>query len=121
MKRLGFITTLLVFVSFVTVLGRSGYLRTFNGLYGTTGKTLDTCVTCHGSSYSLNSYGTDFQTKLAQLGSDTDALKAIESMDSDKDGDTNIAEIHAETFPGNPSSNLPIEPLTWGQIKSLYE
>ena len=121
MRKLGLIATLFIFVSFVSVLGRSGYLRTFNTLYGTTGETLDNCVTCHGISYTFNSYGADFDTKFLELGNQTDAFKAIESFDSDKDGDTNIIEINTGTFPGNPASNLPVEPVTWGQIKSLFE
>jgi len=119
-KRVGLIVTMLVFASFVVVLGKSSYLGTFNTLYGTDNKTLDTCVTCHGASYSFNTYGADVKAKKAQLGDLTAALRAVESWDSDGDGDTNIAEIEAGVFPGNAASSLPIEDSTWGKIKSLF-
>lgn len=122
MKRVALIVAMLVFASFVVVLGKSSYLGTFNTLYGTDSQTLDTCNTCHGASYSFNTYGADVKAKKAQLGGDlTAALRAVESWDSDGDGDSNIAEIEAGTFPGNPLSSLPVEDVRWGKIKSLYE
>jgi len=120
-KRIGLLITILVFASFAVVLAKSSFLSSFNTLYGTDNKTLDTCVTCHGSSYSLNPYAEDFNTKRIQLGSNSAALKAIETWDSDGDGDTNITEIESLTFPGNPSSNVPVEATTWGQVKSLFQ
>jgi hypothetical protein len=114
--------TVLVFTSFVVVLARSTYMSAFNTLYGTANKTLDTCKTCHGSSYSVrNQYGSDFDAKRIQLGNNTTALQAIEPMDSDHDGYSNIAEIEALTFPGNPMSSLPVEETTWGQVKALFQ
>jgi hypothetical protein len=121
MKRLTLLTTSLFFASFIVVLAKSSYMSTFNTLYGTDNKTLDTCVTCHGSSYSRNDYGADFETKLNELGNQTAALRAIETWDSDGDDDSNIAEIEAGTFPGNPASSLPVEESTWGKIKSLFQ
>jgi pectin methylesterase-like acyl-CoA thioesterase len=115
------VITLIVCASFVVVVAKSSYMTSFNTLYGTDNKTLDTCVTCHGSSYSLNSYAADFNTKRVQLGSSTAALQAIESWDSDNDGDTNLTEIEALTFPGNPASNVPAGETGWGQIKALYQ
>ena len=121
MKRIGLLITILVFASFAVVLAKSSFLSSFNTLYGTDNKTLDTCVTCHGSSYSLNPYAEDFNTKRIQLGSNSAALKAIETWDSDGDGDTNITEIESLTFPGNPSSNVPVDATPWGLVKSLFQ
>ena len=61
------------------------------------------CLTCHAKmppSKDLNPYGKDFLGK----GKNAAALKAIESLDSDKDGFNNIAEINAGTLPGDPAS-----------------
>ncbi len=61
------------------------------------------CVTCHAKmppGKDLNPYGKDFLGK----GRNAAALKAIESLDSDKDGFTNIVEINAGTLPGDPAS-----------------
>jgi len=62
------------------------------------------CLTCHAKmppSKELNPYGHDFLGKKTR---DAAALKAIESLDSDKDGFSNIAEINAGTLPGDPAS-----------------
>ena len=71
------------------------YLSAFNARYKTSGSHLDTCSTCHTSSSpsadNLNSYGKDFG--------------AIEGKDSDGDGFSNIDEIKAGTFPGDPNEN----------------
>lgn len=120
MRRLGTITTIIVFASFVVVLAKNSYMSTFNTLYGTSDKTLDDCSTCHVNGFDLNSYGDDFLTEYDKGNGTTAALQAIEGDDSDGDGDTNIAEINAGTFPGNPSSTLPVEGATWGKIKALY-
>ncbi len=61
------------------------------------------CLTCHAKmppTKDLNPYGKDFLGK----GRNAGALKAIESLDSDKDGFSNIAEITAGTLPGDPAS-----------------
>ena len=121
MKRIGLLVMFLVLASFAVVVAKSSFLTAFNTHYGTDNKTLDTCVTCHGSSYSLNPYARDFNTKRIQLGNNTAALQAIETWDSDGDGDTNVTEIEALVFPGNPASNVPVEETTWGQIKSLFQ
>jgi hypothetical protein len=49
----------------------------------------------------LNAYGMDYLTK----GRNPAALKAIEAMDSDKDGFTNIAEIQAIRYPGDQTDD----------------
>ncbi len=76
------------------------YLTTFNTTYGTTGTVLSTCILCHSdtTSYARNPYGNDF----AAAGH---SFPAIESMDSDGDGWSNIQEIRALTFPGDPASH----------------
>ena len=121
MRQTLLIITVLVFVPIAAALAKSSYLTTFNSLYGTADKTLDTCNTCHVNGFDRNSYGGDWESKLNQLGDRTQAFQAIEGVDSDADTYTNIQEIMAGTFPGNPSSTLPVEASTWGKIKALYE
>jgi hypothetical protein len=78
------------------------YLSQFNAKYKTTGSRLDTCTTCHASSSpskeNLNPYGNDFGAANHDFG-------AIEAKDSDGDGFSNIDEINAGTFPGDPNEN----------------
>ncbi len=121
MRRLGMIATVLVFASFVVVLAKSSYKTTFNNLYGTGGKTLDTCNTCHMNGFDYNPYGADMKTEMDNGKSDLQAIQAIEGTDSDSDTYSNLAEINAGTFPGNPDSTLPVEDSTWGKIKAIYE
>jgi hypothetical protein len=64
------------------------------------GTKLDSCSLCHTSNIpGLNPYGQDYKAN----GRNMAALGAIESLDSDKDGFTNIKEIMALTFPGKPT------------------
>lgn len=76
------------------------HLSQFNSKYQTTGSKLDSCTTCHSSpapsKENLNPYGTDF-------GANNHDFAAIEGKDSDGDGATNIDEIKAESFPGDPN------------------
>jgi hypothetical protein len=77
------------------------YLKEFNTKYGTTGSKLDSCTTCHTTTQDaehINPYGMDFGKHDHDFG-------AIEQLDSDGDGFTNIDEIHAGTFPGDPNDN----------------
>jgi hypothetical protein len=78
------------------------YLSAFNDKYKTSGSHLDTCTTCHSSSSpsreNLNPYGKDFGAANHDFG-------AIEGKDSDGDGFSNIDEIKAGTFPGDPNEN----------------
>ena len=100
--------TFALFMVLVLLLAFSGaayalpaYLAAFNAKYGTSGTVLDTCGLCHISPAGggpLNPYGTAF----ANAGHSFDA---IENQDSDGDGFTNIVEINARTFPGDPSSH----------------
>jgi hypothetical protein len=65
------------------------------------GSAIQTCDLCHTASIpNLNPYGTAYKNN----GRNTAAFGAIENLDSDGDGFTNITEINALTFPGNASS-----------------
>ena len=80
----------------------SVYLYTFNLTYPSAAATLgQDCTLCHvvpGGGGPPNSYGSDF----ARNGYD---FHAIEPLDSDNDGFTNIEEIQALTYPGDPTSH----------------
>ncbi len=58
---------------------------------------IDTCSLCHTSAPALNPYGSAYKS----AGRNSAALAAIEPLDSDGDGWTNLQEIIALTFPGN--------------------
>ncbi|MEW6476678.1 MAG: hypothetical protein AB1679_30835 [Actinomycetota bacterium] len=72
----------------------------FNTKYNMRGSKLDSCMTCHtqqaGGKEYLNPYGTDLSAAQGDFA-------AIEPKDSDGDGVTNIDEIKAEAFPGDPN------------------
>lgn len=124
MKRTTLVASILLIVSAAYVLSYNSYKGEFNSLYGTTGTRLDQCTTCHAPDqpYSVfNPYGDDVRNSLNQLGNITDALRAVENMDSDGDGDNNIVEIRALTFPGDAGSSTPVEQTTWGAVKHLYQ
>ena len=90
---------ILVLGIYSTAKAVSSYKNQFNSRYGTTGTTLDQCLLCHtsNSSSALNPYGNDFA-------SNGHNFAAIEPLDSDGDGFSNLVEINARTFPGNASS-----------------
>jgi hypothetical protein len=85
---------------------RPAYLGTFDAKYGTDGTRLDTCSLCHignPGNVNLNPYGQAFE---AAPGFPNDAaFTAIEGADSDGDGFSNIDEINALTFPGDPADH----------------
>lgn len=67
------------------------------------GSRIDTCVLCHTSSIpNMNPYGAAYLAAGRGLAS---SLHAIENVDSDGDGFTNIQEIMALTFPGNAADH----------------
>jgi hypothetical protein len=79
-------------------------LIAFTALYGTAGTGLDTCLVCHAvpdpsvlNGAPRNLYG----DALFNSGYD---FAAVEPFDSDGDGFSNITEITARTFPGDPNS-----------------
>ncbi|MEP7133710.1 MAG: carboxypeptidase regulatory-like domain-containing protein [Chloroflexota bacterium] len=62
---------------------------------------LNTCDLCHTASIpTLNPFGAAYKAN----GRNPAAFGLIENIDSDGDGFTNIQEINALTFPGNPAS-----------------
>src|SRR5512139_3016804 len=83
-----------------TAYGVGSYMTSFETTYpAAAGSSIDTCTLCHTSSSggSRNSYGSAYA-------SNGYSYKAIESLDSDGDGFTNIQEINAKTFPGSATS-----------------
>ena len=96
--------TISVLVSLVFILGFAGSvlanqaaLDTFNGQYPGTSYG---CNLCHKAAIpATNPYGADLALPVT-----AQQLIAIENIDSDGDGATNIDEINAGTFPGNPKS-----------------
>jgi hypothetical protein len=66
------------------------------------GSRIDSCSLCHtGSIPALNSYGAAYMSN----GRSPAALAAIESLDSDGDGFSNLVEITALTFPGDAADH----------------
>ena len=59
------------------------------------------CLVCHASASGgggLNGFGSDY----SENGND---IEAINDLDSDGDGHTNMEELEAGTFPGDPDSS----------------
>jgi hypothetical protein len=83
------------------------YMSQFNAKYNTRGSKLDSCMTCHttqaGGAENMNPYGTDF-------GKNNHDFGAVEGLDSDGDGFSNIDEIKADTFPGDKNDNPNSKP-----------
>lgn len=81
------------------VAARPAYLDAFNQQYDTEGTRLDACATCHinpNGGGSRNPYGMAYEASERDFAS-------IEALDSDGDGFTNVEEINALTFPGDPA------------------
>jgi hypothetical protein len=103
-----FIAVTLVIGMLSTARASDNYLDDFNteynALYGTAGSRLNTCLLCHTTANGIpstrNPYGTAF-------GSNGHSFTAIENLDSDGDTFSNLDEIIAKTFPGNPA-NRPV-------------
>ena len=92
-------------------IAKPPFLQTFKTTYNIKeGSKLDKagCGICHaGAPPKLNPYGKDVQKQMKADGAEAvteDTLKKIEKLDSDKDKATNIAEIKADTLPGDPAS-----------------
>ena len=110
------------------VSARPAYLDAFNQQYDMEGTRLDTCATCHinpSGGGSRNPYG------MAYAASGRD-FASIEELDSDGDGFTNVKEINALTFPGDPAdypqteSEIPstedlAAPINEGQEQEMNE
>lgn len=87
---------------------RPDYLTDFGNTYpAANGSRIDACGLCHGTIPQLNPYGAAFRD--AGL-----AFMPIEAHDSDGDGVSNLDEINALTFPGDPADvpALPTETPT---------
>jgi hypothetical protein len=101
MRKIPFILLWIVGITVGTFIDGHAFTSNrilFNNEYKTSGTGLDNCMTCHKKrSYKKNLYGSDYR----EAGY---AFKAIEQQDSDGDGFSNIAEIAAGTFPGDPKS-----------------
>src|SRR5271157_5246805 len=84
----------------------SSYLSAFLSAYPSAASTqLNTCGLCHinfAGGGPRNPYGIDFAN--ASIGNHT-FNAALAARDSDGDGYTNIVEINAGTFPGDPTSH----------------
>ncbi len=78
--------------------GNPGYLAAFNALYGTALTDKYSCQVCHTTPPALNPYGNDYLNSGHNF-------SAIEFLDSDGDGFTNIVEINAGTNPGDAASH----------------
>ena len=103
---------------FFGILGRHPTLAldSFNAEYSTKDTRLDTCAVCHTTGRLLNLYGADvrrqFDSAMTSRKAKTEAekiesfrlvIRAIEGRDTDGDGFSNLAEISARTFPGDPA------------------
>jgi PKD repeat protein len=106
-------------------LATSGYRDAFAARYPSSGTQAKAgCNTCHGgSSGNLNAYGRDLRQSNA--GSRDLRLAAIEGVDSDKEGHSNLIEINAGAQPGwcavagcdnngrtPPAALAPLDPST---------
>lgn len=82
------------------VQARSNYLTLFAATYpSAAGTRLDSCQLCHTNAMpARNAFGNDY----ASHGHN---FQAIEQLDSDQDGWSNLAEINAATWPGDASSH----------------
>jgi hypothetical protein len=99
--------TLLVFLfvigSFGIAMARPDFMDAFRSTYPNADPVLNNCNLCHTNVPALNPYGSDFR----QGGQD---FIAIEGLDSDGDGFTNIEEIDVGSFPGNPE-DVPVSQM----------
>lgn len=93
---------LLVFALPATADAFPAHLRRVEALYGIGAQTNADCGLCHtaGGGSPRNAFGHAFQVE----GANDAALRAIEDADADRDGISNLGEILAGTFPGDPSS-----------------
>jgi hypothetical protein len=93
----------------------SAYLTAFETQYpAAVGSRIDTCNVCHTTVPQLNPYGMAFQDAGHEFA-------PIESSDSDGDGASNLAEIMALTFPGDPADTPPAAPSATPTVTLLAE
>jgi len=89
------------------VMARQSYLSTFETTYpAAAGSRIDACNLCHNSPEggdARNPYGSSYDSSGRNFA-------AIENIDSDKDGWTNIQEIKSLTFPGDATDHPTTPP-----------
>ncbi len=95
---IGLLLTVVALIGVPGTVAWGSYLDSFNAQYGTTNTRLNTCGLCHidpAGGGARNPYGIDYANN-------GHSFTAIEGNDADGDGFTNLAEINALTFPGDP-------------------
>ncbi|MCL5316735.1 MAG: Ig-like domain-containing protein [Thaumarchaeota archaeon] len=110
----GVLLAIIILTSIQSATAFSSYLTTFNTKYGTSSTRLNTCGLCHidpAGGGPRNSYGQAFENQTIHRTNPAQAYTNIESLDSDGDGYTNIAEILARTFPGDASDHPAPTPV----------
>ena len=86
-------------MSFTLAFGINSYMTSFKNTYPSSPFSISNdCNVCHTGGFSLNPYGQ------AYAGNNPHSLTAIENLDSDGDGFSNIMEINAGTNPGDAGS-----------------
>jgi hypothetical protein len=98
------VITMLILAVSDAAIAKDRYTIDFNNYYGTNGTdrgtTMGSCITCHvnlDGKGGQNSYGNHFKSYGQNFA-------AIETLDSDSDGFSNIIEILADSWPGNAGS-----------------
>ena len=105
-----FISVLFLILGLVLIVstasGKSNYMSPWRDKYPGSDTDAAECLICHTTSnYELNSYGRDI---LLAAGTGLDAkLAAVESVDSDGDGHSNLVEIEANAQPGWTTGQNP--------------
>ena len=67
------------------------------------------CQLCHGNStQNLNPYGADIALSCGATGTISQRIQAVEGLDSDGQGDSNLTEINANTQPGWTTGTVPV-------------
>lgn len=95
----------------VAAAAKPQFLGSLNQLYAPkegTDLARAVCLACHTkmppTKSELNPYGKDLQGAAAGRPVDEKSFRAIEKLDSDKDGFSNLDELKAGTLPGDPKS-----------------
>lgn len=104
---IGFVLT----VGLITgVLATPKHMVTFNRTYSPAKESAVAkakCAVCHVKGKELNLYGKDLQKVMREKGTkdvSAEILKAVENLDSDKDGAVNLNELRAGTLPADAKS-----------------
>jgi len=83
------------------------------------------CEVCHSGS-GLDPFGLDFKSVPDHSSNPSQAIQSIGNVDSDKDGFTNLEELRAGTYPGDPASypeysrNVPFPLVPVGIISIAF-